>query len=378
MKTFAVLSDEVGGVQLGAESLRMTCIGNVGWKEIVHQATLSNLEINCDCLAITMPSGARVFGSDTEDGSWIGGEAIASAIASLVESMRPRTLFIYARRALLTDRFGTTFGQILEALHRYTLAWKEVNLSWFDIPQDANRIVVLGRINTEFNAEATQWLNVVRDDLPRSSLERFVTRAPEDLSALIDCRTPRIGRPAPTLANPFGSGGCCIFGTILSANYPIAKKQVASSLLCESLQLNWDLEIQPAIHSVRFTSRGGIKALAFKRDGLAHSYGPSISAWPMFAVEAGALERLRNKAAVIEWQTTADDHDVFRLSPSASLGLFGAEATRLRKNLEAVRGGSTRKYEVGSSTVPPRIVQKSLLSLDRHLSSDDFPRDFCL
>jgi hypothetical protein len=84
----------------------------------------------------------------------------------------------------------------------------------------------------------------------------------------------------------------------------------------------------------------------------------------MFAVEAGALDRLLNKAATVEWQTTANDHDVFRLSPAASLGLFGAETIQLQENLESVGGGSTRKYEVGSSTVPPRIAQESLLSLN--------------
>lgn len=378
MNTFAVLSDEVGGFGLGAKSLGMTCVGNMGWKGNPLPHTLPQLKMHCDCLAITMPSGARVFGADAADGTWIGGEAIANSIAGLVESMQPKTLFIYARRALLTDRFGTTFGQILEALRNYSVAWKGINLSWFDIPQDANRIVVLGRIRDGVNVEAAQWLNVVRDNLPQSSLDKFVMRPPEELTALIDARAPRLGKPAPILANPYGSGGCCISGTIFSVNYPIVKKRAAASLLGEPLQFTWDLDRQPAIHSVRFTSRRGAKTLTFKRDGLAHSYGPSISAWPMFAVEAGALDRLLNKAAIVEWHTSANDHDVFRLSPATSLGLFGAETIQLQENLESFGGGSTRKYEVGSSTVPPRIAQESLLSLNRHLITNCSTRDFAL
>lgn len=378
MNTFAVLSDEVGGFGLAAKSLGMTCIRNMGWMANPRSQTLPQLKINCDCLAITMPSSARVFGADAADGSWIGGEAIANSIAGLVDSMQPKTLFIYARRALLTDRFGTTFGQILNALRNYSVAWKEINLSWFDIPQDANRVVVLGKIRDEVDVEAAQWLNIVRDNLPPSSLAKFVMRPPEELAALIDSRTPRLGKPAPILANPYGSGGCCISGAISSANYPIVKKRAAASLLGESLQFAWDLECQPTIHSVRFTSRRGVKALTFKRDGLSHSYGPSISAWPMFAVKAGVLARLQNKAAIVEWQTTVNDHDVFRLSPAASLGLFGAETIQLKENLESVGGGSTRKHEVGSSTVPARIAQESLSLLNRHLITDCSTRDFDL
>jgi hypothetical protein len=96
----------------------------------------------------------------------------------------------------------------------------------------------------------------------------------------------------------------------------------------------------------------------------------------MFAVKAGALETLVNKTDVVEWQTVVDDFDVFRLSPPASLGLFGREALQLRANLIAVAGGSTRKYEVGSSTIPPRVARTSLLSIDRRLISIDCPRDF--
>jgi hypothetical protein len=98
----------------------------------------------------------------------------------------------------------------------------------------------------------------------------------------------------------------------------------------------------------------------------------------MFAVEAGALETLVNKSDVVEWQTAIGDFDVFRLSPSASLGLFGREALQLRANLNAIARGSTKKYEVGSSTIPPRVARESLLSIDRHLGSGDCPRDFVL
>ena len=375
MKTFAILADEIGGFQMGAESLGMSCIGQMDWKSEALLVRQPKFATQCDCLAISMPSGARVFGSDTTAGNWIGGEAIVDKIANVVKGMRPKTLVIYARRALLTDRFGTTFGEILKVLHEYSVAWKGVNLSWFDIPQDANRVLVLGRLNDDSVVTSNSWLDVIRDDLPPECLARFTPLPQEELSLLVESRKPLLGRPAPIRANPFGSGGYCVSGTLFSASYPILKRLIYCSQVTESLQLMWDLDKPPDMHSVRFTSRRGEKGLSFKRDGLAHSFGPSISAWPMFAVEVGILDRLHNKAKIVEWRTILDGHDVFRLSPASALGLFGQDALPLGARLDSLKGGSTRKYEIGSSTVPPRVARASFLSLERHLNSDRRRRD---
>jgi hypothetical protein len=367
MTTLTALSDELGGFRIAAESLGMTFIGQISWRAASSLSLQESKNFFCDCLAISMPSGSRVFGFESSDGSWVGGNTIAKTVADVIARLNPNTIILYARRALLTDRFGATFCEILKALHNYSVAWKTVNLSWYDIPQDANRVMVVAT-RYEVNETPSRWFNIIRGDLPPSCLANFVLQPAEELSVLLEARVPRIGRAAPVPVNPFCSGGYYSSGAIYPARYPIIKKTSNAMLLSESLQFMWNAEPPPTLYSVRFTSRHGKKGLAFKRDGLAHSFGPSISAWPLLAVKPGALEALNNMGTVVDWRAISGGYEVFRLSPRAAIGLFGQEALPLGVPLHAVGRSIAQQYEAASSTVPPRIISTFLLSLKQHLS----------
>ena len=369
VKTLAALSDDLGSFELAAELLGADFVGQQGWREDLHFNTKIRSEPHCDCLAISMPSGGRVFGSDTADGDWIGGTAITSRIDALVKSMRPRTLFIYARRALLTDRFGATFGELLKLLNQYTVSWKGFNLSWFNIPQDAHRVTVIATLNDNTCQDYDRRLQgFLSEQIPDKALINFSSLKRQNVADIIHSRTPRIGMPAPLNNNPYGSSGYCLNGEIFGFHYPIINIPPSYSLL-DYLNIKWDMEYPPEVFSARFTSRNGVKGLSLKTNGLAHSFGPSISAWPIFAVDRGNLVHLLKKRELVQWHSTAHGKDIFRLSPTASLALFGPEALRLGEKLDAVAGGSTRKYEVASATIPPCIVQEILQSFDRHLTS---------
>lgn len=365
LKTFWLHTDELGGAKIALEQLSYRNIGASRWGENAVFDSKS-----CDLLFLSMPSGARVFGAENSEGLWFGPDDIVDEVSRIVSSAKPTTILLVSRKSLFTDQFGATFARILSSLNEegYSASWFINNLSSHQLAQDAERIVMIASKNVAESGASEIWPTVINRAalLAPDTVKSYESKGL--LSRLIADRKPVLGRAAPQLSNIYGSAGYSVFGQVMATRFIVPKPQHLERSISDILGLTWDLPEPPAVQSVRFVSRCGKKGLSFKRDGLVHSFGPSISAWPLFAVNRGKLERLVAQSGDISWRGDSEDFDVFRISPCLSLRLFGEEAIPLSDAIELLPESETHRYQVASATIAPNIISSLLHSLDTQYS----------
>ena len=361
MNTFWSHTDELGGAKIALEQESFRNIGASRWGQSAMIDSTS-----CDILFFSMPSGARVFGNENSDGVWRGPGEIIDEVSQVVASTKPTTIFLVSRKSLLTDQFGVTFARILSLLNeeKYSASWFVDNLSNHQLGQDAERIVMIASKNVPYPEASFVWPTVISKAtlLSTNALRSYESQG--HLSRLIADRKPVIGRAAPKLSNLYGSAGYSVSGQLMTAKFTIPRATRLERSISDILGLTWDLPEPPAVHSVRFVSRSGRKGLSFKSDGLVHSFGPSISAWPLFAVNTGALQRLVAHPDDISWSRNSEGYEVFRISPRLSLRLFGEEAIPLSDSIELLPKSETHRYQVASATIAPRLISRAIRSLD--------------
>lgn len=72
-------------------------------------------------------------------------------IARIAERKRPRLLLLENVKGLLSHDKGKTFGVILEVLGSidYRLEWQVLNSKWFGVPQNRERVFIVGHLGDE-------------------------------------------------------------------------------------------------------------------------------------------------------------------------------------------------------------------------------------
>lgn len=357
MKRILCIGNDIGGMRLGLEARGLTAKTKTLSEALSTDFHLADelTSQRCDGLCVLMPTAPFEPGST---GGTISGPLALREVLKASGPLESECIVIYGRKSLLSERFGTTFAEILLelSLRQYSATWGVVNLSWLGLPHDAYRVIVLAeKGGSDLETCSSHDVPLLRHLLgPLRILRRS---APQSLRDLIDKRKPRIGLQAPEATNPFGNFGIMAAGVFVAGlldPLPVEHKRLrlAQVLGIESEALN-------AVCSVRFTSRNGRRGLQLKRDGLAHAIGPAISAWPLLAAKREILNGIGQPPSdSYNWRRSVGEYEVFRITPSRALLLFGVEAAPLMAPLSHMGQSISEQYRVVSETVPPVMASR--------------------
>lgn len=377
MRTFAEIRSDLGGAKLALEAHSYNCIDSKTWEDFltsslhsIDRGTISD----CDVLTIQFPTSDTVSGLWGPDGDWISARYVASKLSSILEIYNPRTLILIGRSGILSEGNGSTFAELLISLsmYRYEACWVRFNLASWGIPQDANRIAIVAIQASEFaglrdmESPSLTLLSNIRG----VNKGKFKLKKKQCLENILDERRPRIGAPAPKKSNPYGSFGISSCGHIRDFEGAFSNEFSVCPTLPNILGLE-ESDWSQGIRSARFVSRSGVRSIQLKKGDLAHSIGPAISAWPLFAFpkQIGLFSKAEE---AFNWKTRFGDYDVGRLTPQRSLLLFGSEAKCLSANLSEVTPTVSTQYKLVAATVSPKVVDSLITALEKTLGWRNF------
>lgn len=358
---FLDISSDLGGGSVGLRSAGLTGDLSVNWTDFLGESwrcadPISALPISTyqipkpDLLSVQLPSGASLGGLWAPDGTWFNFRSAVDTVGKVIDAVEPRAFIMSGRRNALHDRNGTTFAHLLKIIgyQGFRAFWVTLNLSWLGLPQDANRLVLVA--SRDWSDADCQEVLVLFCRQIGCCISK--PKQPRDLDQFIDLREPKIGAAAPTAASGFSLAGTACDGQFIDLRLTRSQPSVSGAFLADILGLSPGVS-QVRIDSVRYVSRNGIRNLQIKKGDVAHSFGPSISAWPLFRLKCATEKQIEEINGNINWTCISDDDVVCRLNPVRSLLLFGVEALALKDMLNIEGSGLDEQYRLTSATVPP-------------------------
>lgn len=166
--TFIDLFAGVGGIRLGMQKAGGRCIYSSEWNcqaqktylsnfgempfgDITKQSTKNHIPDNFDVLCAGFPcqpfsiSGKQKGFEDTRG-------TLFFDICSIVSSKKPKVIFLENVKHLVHHDKGNTLKTILAKLKElgYNVTWRVLNGSDFGVPQNRERIIIVGTQNGEF------------------------------------------------------------------------------------------------------------------------------------------------------------------------------------------------------------------------------------
>ena len=372
MRTFAEIRSDLGGAKLALEARGYTCIESRTWDEFLKPRLHSSDKVpgsDCDILTIQFPASDTVSGLWGPEGDWISARYVAAELGSILEVYNPRTLIFTGRNGILSEGNGSTFAELLISLskYRYEACWVRLNLSSWGIPQDASRIAIVAIKTSDFAAvgEMESPSLMLLSNILGINEGKTKLKKKRCLANILDERRPRIGAPAPKKSNPYGRFGISFFGYIQDFEGTFSNEFSIFPTLASILGLE-ESEWKQGICSARLVSRSGIRSIQLKRGSLAHSIGPAISAWPLFAFPK-RINLISRMDEAFNWKSRFGDYDIGRLTPQRSLLLFGSEAKCLSSNLSEVTSSMSAQYKLAAATVAPKFVDSLVVALEKTL-----------
>ena len=376
---FVDIRSDLGGARIGLECLGYNCIASLTWENFLsrnhsdcigHEAGVLKNIGSCDLLSMQAPALDTVNGYWGSDGTWISMRDVSDMFRRVEKILHPRTVIVVGRKCILSERNGTSFADLLIAFSElgYECIWTTLNLSSIGVPQDAIRIGIIAHRSPERHKTSCRGsiANQLLSNLSELEVAELNLNPRASLEALVEKRRPRIGLRKPAKPNPFSTSGIAWGDNFRSGNLPRLKDMGTENSLPTVLGLA-DRGENIAIKSVRFVSRNGVKGLQFKRNGLAHSIGPSISAWPLFAISDTEARNIQIPPSYYNWTGSIDGHFVFRVSPARALFLFGSQAHDLVDVLEEKPRSISNQYKtIAATTAPPLVAYLSQAFISPH------------
>jgi site-specific DNA-cytosine methylase len=369
MKTFVEIHSDLGGARLALKRRGYTSIGSINWEELIDYHwefstedayKNKNFTIPCDILVIQFPTHDTVSGFWSLRGEWISARYVATKIRKIMIAYNPKKIIFIGRNNVMIEGNGSAFAEILMMLcdHDYESCWIRLNLASIGIPQDASRIAIVGMKKSSPHSSIAKRLPlIILSSILKINENIFLLDEKQSISKIIEDRKPKIGSSAPTRSNPFGRYGISHSGYLENIRVIPSKALFTTSTSSPKFTIfgdNGPFGSQD-IRSVRFISRQGERSLQLKKAGLAHSVGPSISAWPLFAFKEGA-DNTPFSNVFFNWNSKFDDYQVGRLTPEKTLLLFGEDTSLLSSGLSRVASSMSAKYKMVSATVAPKLI----------------------
>lgn len=292
---------------------------------------------------------------------------VFDAVANVADKLQPRIVLLENVTGILSNAYGHTFASILQRLTKigYMVAWGVLNSAWFGIPQERQRVFIIGTRSAPDRSFCLEQCNeklLLEVGLAGMVISEYLTPVglPIELgiSQIIVEREPRMGLRRPNPQTPFGRVGIAVEDKVWTWNGAIPKFSVKAESLGEIVCP--DFKLKNEVRSVRYWGHSGTTLPYFKREPLAHCVGTNIGAGPTFGIIKSALVTPGSRDLVLKyanWFREEPNHLVFRLTPSRAALLFGPHMMSLQRAIDKVPIGVTKKYELLGNLVAPEVVR---------------------
>ena len=186
--TFIDLFAGIGGIRIGMQNLGGECVYSSEWNAQAQRTYLSNFgempfgDITKDSTKSYIPDGFDVLcaGFPCQPFSISGKQkgfedtrgTLFFEICSIVSKKRPKVIFLENVKHMVHHDNGNTLRTILSNLEElgYNVSWKVLNGSDYGVPQNRERIIIIGSLKGRFDFEKVK-------KQPRSRLVDFLDKS---------------------------------------------------------------------------------------------------------------------------------------------------------------------------------------------------------